>query len=44
VASFIGFSLISILWILEAFISVLQAYVFVVLITLYLNEVLYLEH
>jgi F-type H+-transporting ATPase subunit a len=42
--SFIGFFVISILWILETFISVLQAYVFVVLLTLYLNEILFLEH
>lgn len=42
--SVFGFFLIVALWVLESFISILQAYVFVVLITLYLNEILYLEH
>lgn len=39
-----GFLLICLLWCLEFFISILQAYVFLILLCIYLNEVLFLEH
>jgi F-type H+-transporting ATPase subunit a len=39
-----GFFLITILWILEFFIAILQSYVFLILLCIYLNEVLTLQH
>ena len=41
---FAGFFLITILWCLEFFIACLQAYVFLILLCIYLNEVLDLNH
>jgi F-type H+-transporting ATPase subunit a len=41
--SLIGFLIISILWVLEFFISILQAYVFLILLCIYLTEVLQLH-
>lgn len=41
---FAGFLLITILWCLEFFIACLQAYVFLILLCIYLNEVLDLNH
>jgi F-type H+-transporting ATPase subunit a len=42
--SICGFFLISILWVLEFFICISQAYVFLILICIYLNEILVLQH
>lgn len=44
IISISGFFLISCLWVLEFFISILQAYVFLILLCIYLNEVLSLQH
>ena len=42
-ASVLSTLIITVLWILEFFISVLQAYVFTILICIYLNDVLNLH-
>jgi len=42
-ASIVSTLIITVLWILEFFISVLQAYVFTILICIYLNDVLNLH-